>query len=66
MGAFALVLFTRGFSALLLQIAAAAVIVATLEEFVLLWLLPVWTADVRGVIWVLRRHRSSYGQILNS
>jgi CDP-diacylglycerol--glycerol-3-phosphate 3-phosphatidyltransferase len=54
MGTFAAVLFARGFDALLLQIAAATVVVAAIEEFVLLWLLPTWTADVRGLLWVLR------------
>ncbi len=31
------------------------VLLATLEEFVLLGMLPVWTANVRGLYWVLRR-----------
>lgn len=54
MGAFGAVLIVRGFEPILLRTAAAAVALATIEEFVLLYLLPEWTSDVRGVAWVLR------------
>jgi len=30
-------------------------VLSTGEEFVLLWLLPEWTADVGGLYWVLQR-----------
>ncbi|MFN7916399.1 MAG: CDP-alcohol phosphatidyltransferase family protein [Vicinamibacterales bacterium] len=55
MGVFASVLFVWGFSAALLYAAASLVLLATLEEFVLLWLLPRWTPDVKGIWWVLYR-----------
>jgi CDP-diacylglycerol--glycerol-3-phosphate 3-phosphatidyltransferase len=55
MGLFGIVLFTRGFEPLLLRAAAVLVAVATLEEFVLLYLLREWTPDVRGAAWVLSR-----------
>lgn len=55
MGVFGIVLFTRGFEPLLLQVAAALVGVATAEEFVLLYLLREWTPDVRGAVWVINR-----------
>ena len=32
---------------------------ATLEEFILMWLLPEWTADVRGVYWILAQRRET-------
>jgi CDP-diacylglycerol--glycerol-3-phosphate 3-phosphatidyltransferase len=53
MGLFGAVLFTHGFEPLLLRLAAACVLVATCEEFVLLYLLPVWTPDVGGIVRVL-------------
>ena len=55
MGLFIAVLFAWGIQPLLLYIAAALVLVATAEELVLLWMLPEWTANVRGVLWVRRR-----------
>jgi len=56
MGIFVGVLFCFGFSLGLMRLALGVFILATCEEFVLLWLLPVWTADVRGLWWVLRPH----------
>ena len=47
-------LFLFGFEPWLLYLAAGLSIVASLEELTLLWLLPQWRADVRGVLWVLR------------
>jgi len=50
-------LFLFGFEPWLLYLAAGLSIVASLEELTLLWLLPQWRADVRGVLWVLREER---------
>jgi CDP-diacylglycerol--glycerol-3-phosphate 3-phosphatidyltransferase len=55
MGLFVAVLFLHGMDARLLHAAVALVLLATLEEFALLWTLPAWTANVRGLYWVLRR-----------
>ena len=55
------VLFVWGPSVVLLRIALFAGIAASLEELLLIGLLPTWRADVRGVYWVLRdgRERAS-------
>jgi phosphatidylglycerophosphate synthase len=58
LGLFIGVLFLFGFSAALMTVAVASLVLATAEEFVLLWLLPTWTPDVRGAWWVLRRRRA--------
>lgn len=58
MGIFIGLLFVAGFQAWLLYLAVGMLALATAEEFVLLWLLPEWTADVRGVWWVLRARRT--------
>ena len=50
-------LFLFGFEPWLLYVAAAASIVASLEELALLSLLPRWRANVRGLWWVLRERR---------
>jgi CDP-diacylglycerol--glycerol-3-phosphate 3-phosphatidyltransferase len=50
-------LFLFGFEPWLLYVAAGTSIVASLEELVLLLLLPQWRANVRGVWWVLRERR---------
>jgi CDP-diacylglycerol--glycerol-3-phosphate 3-phosphatidyltransferase len=50
-------LFLFGFEPWLLYLAAGMSIVASLEELTLLWLLPQWRADVRGVWWLLREER---------
>ncbi len=52
MGLFVAVLFLRGLDVRLLHTAVVLVLLATAEEFVLLWMLPEWTANVRGVYWV--------------
>lgn len=59
MGAFVVTLFLRGLVPWLLTLAVGAVLLATLEEFVLLWMLPEWTPNVGGVYWVLRGRRIS-------
>lgn len=55
MAAFGIVLFAHGFDPTLLRVASVTVVLATLEEFALLYLLPEWTADVRGLPWVISR-----------
>ena len=50
-------LFVLGFEPWLLYVAAGASIVASLEELLLLCLLPQWRADVRGAWWVWREGR---------
>ena len=54
MGIFIGVLFYFDFSAWLMYLAAGAFVVASAEEFVLLWLLPQWIPDVRGAYWAWR------------
>jgi CDP-diacylglycerol--glycerol-3-phosphate 3-phosphatidyltransferase len=55
LGVFIASLFVLGLNSPLLYLASGLVLVATAEEFALLYLLPQWTADVRGVWWVVRR-----------
>jgi hypothetical protein len=55
MGSFVMVLLIWGFNYPMFVVAVGVNALAYLEEFALLWLLPEWTADVRGVYWVLRR-----------
>jgi len=55
MGIFVGCLFCFGFHLWLMRLAIGIFVLATGEEFALLWLLPAWTADVRGLWWVLRR-----------
>jgi len=50
-------LFVLGFEPWLLYAAAGGSILASLEELVLIALLPRWRADVRGLWWVLRERR---------
>lgn len=57
MGLFIVVLFLDGLRARLLYAAAGLVLVATLEECALLWMLPEWRANVRGLYWVLRERQ---------
>ncbi len=62
MGLFVCVLFLWGMDERLLHLAVMLVLLATAEEFVLLWTLPVWTANVRGLYWLLRDRRRSMGR----
>lgn len=55
LGIFVMWLLLFGFSGWLFALAVAINVLAYLEEFVLLWLLPQWTPDVKGAWWVLRR-----------
>lgn len=61
LGIFIGLLFLIGFKAWLLYVALAFLIVATFEEFALLFVLPRWTSDVRGLWWVLRSRRARAG-----
>ena len=51
------VLFVWGLPPPLLYAAVVVSVGANLEELALIWLLPVWRADVRGLYWVLRERR---------
>ncbi len=48
------VLFVWGLPPVLLYIAVAVSVAANVEELALIWLLPRWRANVRGLYWVLR------------
>lgn len=61
LGFFIGLLFLTGFKAWLLYVALAFLLVATFEEFALLFVLPQWTADVRGLWWVLRSRHTRDG-----
>jgi CDP-diacylglycerol--glycerol-3-phosphate 3-phosphatidyltransferase len=54
LGFFIATLFTFGFVAWLFYAAVALSVLSTFEELALLWKLPQWRADVRGLWWVLR------------
>jgi phosphatidylglycerophosphate synthase len=51
------VLFVWGLPQALFYVAVAVSVAANLEELVLIWLLPTWQNDVRGLYWVLRDRR---------
>ena len=55
LGLFVAALFTFGFVAGLFYAAVASSVLSTVEELVLLWKLPQWRADVRGLWWVWRK-----------
>lgn len=59
LGLFVGALFLFGFEPWLLYVAAGASILASLEELVLIALLPRWRADVRGLWWLLREGRET-------
>lgn len=54
LGIFIGVLFVFGLEPWLLRVAVAVSVLASLEELVLLALLPQWRANVRGLPWILR------------
>lgn len=54
LGIFVAALFAIGFVPGLFYVAVTLSLVSTLEELLLLWRLPTWRADVRGVWWVSR------------
>ena len=45
----------------LFYIAAVATIADLLEEIILVWILPKWTANVKGIFWIMRGKRSNRG-----
>ena len=51
------VLFVWGLPPPLLYAAVTVSVAANLEELALIWLLPQWRTDVRGLYWVLRDRR---------
>ena len=59
LGIFVMTLFLYGFNGWLFTAAVAINVIAYAEEFLLLWLLPEWTADVRGAWWVIRSRRKT-------
>jgi CDP-diacylglycerol--glycerol-3-phosphate 3-phosphatidyltransferase len=59
LGIFIATLFTIGYVAWLFYIAVAVSLLSTAEELLLLWRLPQWRADVRGLWWVMTEHRST-------
>jgi cardiolipin synthase len=54
-GIFVMSLFLWGYVSWMLYAMTAITVLAYGEEIILLFLLPEWTADVRGVYWVLTR-----------
>jgi phosphatidylglycerophosphate synthase len=54
LGFFVVALFAIGFVPWLFYLAAVLSLVSTFEELLLLWRLPVWRADVRGLWWMKR------------
>jgi CDP-diacylglycerol--glycerol-3-phosphate 3-phosphatidyltransferase len=54
LGFFLAVLFLVGFSAPSFYVAVALSAFASIEELALLWHLPAWRSDVRGLWWILR------------
>ena len=54
LGFFLAALFVFGFSAVLFYGAVAISTFALIEELALLWMLPAWRSDVRGLAWVLK------------
>lgn len=58
-GIFIMSLFLWGYAAWLLYPMTALSVLAYAEEIVLLYLLPEWTADVRGIYWVLSRRSTT-------
>jgi CDP-diacylglycerol--glycerol-3-phosphate 3-phosphatidyltransferase len=59
LGIFVGVLFVFGFHPWLLHAAVAVSVLGSIEELVLLSLLPEWRCDVRGLYWVLRGRRGT-------
>jgi CDP-diacylglycerol--glycerol-3-phosphate 3-phosphatidyltransferase len=47
-------LFVFGYIPWLMWLAVIVAVAASLEEFALLWLLPQWRSNVRGLWWVMR------------
>jgi CDP-diacylglycerol--glycerol-3-phosphate 3-phosphatidyltransferase len=58
-GIFILTLFFHGFDQRFFQPMIGIGILASLEETIIVGVLPEWTPDVRGLYWVLKRRRTS-------
>ena len=58
-GIFVMSLFLFGYTAWVFYAMTAITVLAYGEEIILLFLLPEWTTDVRGVYWVLARRRTA-------
>lgn len=54
LGIFIMSLFLWGLQPWLLYLAAALSIIGTIEELIIIAVLPTWTTDVRGLYWVLK------------
>lgn len=57
-GIFVMSLFFLGYSGWLFYTTVVFSVVAYVEEILLLYLLPRWTSDVRGLFWALTRRRA--------
>lgn len=62
LGLFLAWLFSVGFSPLLMGLAVALVVAASLEELLLMALLPTWRDDVRGLWWLMQARRAARGR----
>lgn len=62
LGLFLVALFLSGFAAPIFYLALVISLSASVEELALLWFLPQWRADVRGLWWVLREARPAGDQ----
>jgi CDP-diacylglycerol--glycerol-3-phosphate 3-phosphatidyltransferase len=62
LGFFLAALFLWGFVAPLFYLALVMSLSASVEELALLWFLPQWRADVRGLWWILREAGSAEDQ----
>jgi phosphatidylglycerophosphate synthase len=51
-------LFLFGFQPIVMWVAIVTAIAASVEEFLLLWRLPAWRSNVRGLWWLLREQRT--------
>ncbi len=56
-GFFLAALFVIGFTPWLFYPMVVLCVIGSIEELALLWYLPAWRADVRGLWWVLRERR---------
>ena len=59
LGIFIMSMFLWGLQPWLLYLAATLSILGTVEELVIIALLPNWTSDVRGLYWVLKQREAS-------
>jgi cardiolipin synthase (CMP-forming) len=62
LGIFVMVLLLFGFEPWSFAFAVAINVLAYCEELVIVWLLPQWTPDVKGVYWILRARGGRAGK----